>query len=95
LTVKGFPTIASPRAAEVTIAGVEVFSEAILGIVDAGGIGVDQRTAALCACILAASRGDHPQRTVRRSSAGAGAIHWRKSVQLHGGMGMIFSRSQI
>ena len=53
LTIRGFPTIDSLRAAEVTLAGVEVYSEAILGPLDAGfellEFGVDQGIAALCA----------------------------------------------
>jgi alkylation response protein AidB-like acyl-CoA dehydrogenase len=53
LTIRGFPTIDGLRAAEVTLAGVEVCSEAILGPLDAGfellEFGVDQGIAALCA----------------------------------------------
>jgi alkylation response protein AidB-like acyl-CoA dehydrogenase len=53
LTVRGFPTIDGLRAAEVTLAGVEVSSEAILGRLDDGfellEFGVDQGIAALCA----------------------------------------------
>jgi alkylation response protein AidB-like acyl-CoA dehydrogenase len=53
LTTRGFPTIDGLRAAEVTLAGVEVCSEAILGPLDAGfellEFGVDQGIAALCA----------------------------------------------
>jgi alkylation response protein AidB-like acyl-CoA dehydrogenase len=53
LTIRGFPTIDGLRAAEVTLAGVEVCSEAILGPLDDGfellEFGVDQGIAALCA----------------------------------------------
>ena len=53
VTIRGFPTIDGLRAAEVTLTGVEVSSDSILGLPDAGfellEFGVDQGIAALCA----------------------------------------------
>jgi alkylation response protein AidB-like acyl-CoA dehydrogenase len=53
VNIRGFPTIDGLRAAEVTLSGVEVSSEAILGAAGAGfellEFAVDQGIAALCA----------------------------------------------